>query len=347
VFRQGVYSALVPPRFRVLHPALFFVVAAWGLNFSMVKVTYLGFATALPVAHAPAAVTLLRYLGMWPIFAIAAWYESRWRIPRRQIGRVLLAQFVASGVYMILFMEGMRLAGPGPAAVMLGFAPLSTILLSLVLRMEKFSWSLLGGTLLATAGVVMVGLAAQTDSHSDPLGILLLFISALTWGLSVVMSKPILGEVKPFTMLAVGMPAALLLVTPYAWTAMGEVNWVAIAPNGWLGLAYLILVAGVAAFWAYYRGLSDVGPAQTGLVQYLIPPVAAISGFLMLGQAMTPLEWVGMAVVIAGLAWARRETTTVPPPETLVPEEVSLTHEHVDADDDQEDGERLSHDVRV
>lgn len=335
----------MPPRFRVLHPALLFVVAAWGLNFSVVKLTYQGFASALPMAHAPAAVTLLRYLGMWPIFAIAAWYESRWRIPRHQIGRVLLAQLVASGIYMILFMEGMRLAGPGPAAVMLGFAPLSTILLSLMLRMERFSWSLLGGTLLATAGVVLVGLAAQGDAYSDPLGILLLFLSAITWGLSVVMSKPILGEVKPFTMLAVGMPAALLIVAPYAWTAMREVNWSEISPQGWLGLAYLILVAGVAAFWAYYRGLSDIGPAQTGLVQYLIPPVAAISGFLMLGQVMTPLEWAGMVVVIAGLAWARRETTTVPPPETLVPEEVLLAQEHVNADEDQENRERLSHHV--
>jgi hypothetical protein len=47
------------------------------------------------------------------------------------------------------------------------------------------------------------------------------------------MSKPVLGEVGPFTMLAVGIPAAMLLVVPYGWDDMMAIQWQRIDFTGW------------------------------------------------------------------------------------------------------------------
>lgn len=289
----------------LLHPALLFVVFAWGFNFTVIKLLYEAFEPVLEPARAPAALTVLRYLIMWPLFALAAWHESRFRISRPMLWKSMLAQFVASGIYMVLFMEGMRMAGAGPASVIISFSPLVAILLAWGLKLERGSPRLVAGLTIASIGVALVGVNALSEGHGGLLGILLLLASALSWGVSVVMSKPVLGEVGPFTMLAVGIPAAMLLVVPYGWDDMMAIQWQRIDFTGWWTLGYLALVAGFGAFWAYYKGLADVGPTRTGLTQYLIPPVASILGWLVLGERMGAGEWIGLVCVLAGLALAR------------------------------------------
>lgn len=276
----------------------------------MVKLAYEGFGAALAAERVPAAMTLLRYVGMWPLFAIAAWFESRFRLSRGEMRASMLSQFVASGLYMVLFMEGMRLAGPGPAAVMVAVAPLATIVLSVLMRQETAVPKLWVGVGLATVGVTAVGAGSLQDHGGSVWGIGMLLASAVLWGWSVVLAKPVLGQVGPFTMLAVGIPAAMLLVVPYGAGAVAAVDWSGVTALGWLGAGYLAFVAGFAAFWAYYHGLRAVGATQTGLNMYLIPPTAAVFGWWILGDAMGWKEWLGMGLVLVGV-WIGRQATAV------------------------------------
>jgi len=106
----------------------------------------------------------------------------------------------------------------------------------------------------------------------------------------------------------------MLLVVPYGWDDMMAIQWQRIDFTGWWTLGYLALVAGFGAFWAYYKGLADVGPTRTGLTQYLIPPVASILGWLVLGERMGAGEWIGLVCVLAGLALARPPRLDDPAP---------------------------------
>ncbi|HXH61755.1 MAG TPA: EamA family transporter, partial [Fimbriimonadaceae bacterium] len=51
---------------------------------------------------------------------------------------------------------------------------------------------------------------------------------------------------------------------------------------------------------AYYRGLADVGPAKTGMVQFFIPPTAAFFAWAVFGGSFVPLQAIGMAIVVLG-----------------------------------------------
>ena len=57
------------------------------------------------------------------------------------------------------------------------------------------------------------------------------------------------------------------------------------------GLAYLL----------FFRIIERWGATRTTLVTYVIPLVAIVLGFIVLGERLRPLELVGAALIIAGV----------------------------------------------
>lgn len=74
----------------------------------------------------------------------------------------------------------------------------------------------------------------------------------------------------------------------------------------WSASGFAALVAGgvlgtVVGRWAMLRGIRLVGPTRTNTFQTATPISAAIAGWIVLGEGVSPLEAVGGAMTIAGL----------------------------------------------
>lgn len=299
------------------HPALVFVVIAWGFNFAVIKIAYHDFS--------PAALSLIRFLGMWPVLLIAT----------RMLGgslkyptgpdryRILWAGFLASGLYMVLFLEGMQRSGAAQGAITLATAPIFIGLFSVFAKQEPFRWQLLIGSLIAFVGVAIVVVAGGADIEGTVLGSMLVLASAIVWAWSVIVMRPLLARGAPVSVLTLSFPGAALALIPYGAVAVTETKWSQVSTAGWLALAYLVLVAGVLAFIAYYKGISDVGPNKTSMTQFFIPPTAAVGAWLLLGQPITIGQGVGLAVVILGVYLGSRKLkgrgSAVGAESTLVP----------------------------
>lgn len=282
------------------HPALVFVVIAWGLNFSVIKVAYKDLD--------PAAVGLFRYLWMLPLLALCCRLTGeKLSYPKGMGWRLNFAGFVGSGAYMAVFLEGMRTAPPTLAAIALATAPIMTIFLSVALRQDRFSWRLLVGSLIAFAGVAVAVLDSDSRSQGSLAGTLTVVGSAALWAVSIVLYKPLLKDIAPVRALTLSFPGAMVALLPYGAGKLASTNWSAISLNGWLSLAYLIVIAGVGAFVAYYKGLADVGPARASMTQYFVSPVAALCSAVVLRERVTVNEILGLAIVIGGVAMTSRK----------------------------------------
>ena len=90
--------------------------------------------------------------------------------------------------------------------------------------------------------------------------------------------------------------AAVLWITtglPYPASADGKV---------WLYLAMSALVGYVFGDWCLFNSYIVIGPKIGQLFMTLAPPIAAISGWLMLGEQMSWKAWLAMAITISGIA---------------------------------------------
>jgi drug/metabolite transporter (DMT)-like permease len=290
-------------RFRV-HPALAFVVVAWGVNFVAIKSAYTGFT--------PAAAGLLRYLAMVPLLLLWCWAARvPLRYPPGEFWRTNMAGFWGSGVYMVLFLEGMRLAAPAHAATALATAPILTTLMSVGLGMDRFNWQLAVGSAVAYFGVCFMALAGGSGGQGELLGTALVALSAVFWAWSVICYRRLVAHQAPLQALCLSFPAAMLVMGAYGARPLLATDWSAVPATAWWAMAYLVVVAGVLAFAAYYRGLKDVGPARTSLTQYFIPPTAALAQWLMLGSPPRLSDWVGLGLVAGGVALSASGRTPV------------------------------------
>jgi drug/metabolite transporter (DMT)-like permease len=279
---------------------LVFVVLAWGLNFVILKNAFAEWPTEV--------MMVLRYLLMVPCLWIYARLTGQLFWPAKGEGlKHWLAGFMSTGLYMVLFMEGMARVGAAQGAVCLATAPIWVSIFSVVLGQDRGRWGLYFGGGLAYAGVAAVILLGTGDRHWTPLGLLLTLGSALVWAISVVMMKPLLEDRPPIGVYLASYPGAALVLLPYGLKSVIGFDYSVISGYGWFGLAYLTIVAGTLAFGAYYASVQQVGPARASMVAYFVPLVAAASAWLIRGESMNWLQIAGVGVVLVGVAIATRK----------------------------------------
>jgi drug/metabolite transporter (DMT)-like permease len=72
------------------------------------------------------------------------------------------------------------------------------------------------------------------------------------------------------------------------------------------GLAYLVLISSVVGYIAWNWALAHGGIGRTGVLQFAQPVLIVLLAMLLLGEALTPSVIVSSAVILAGVAIARR-----------------------------------------
>ena len=69
-----------------------------------------------------------------------------------------------------------------------------------------------------------------------------------------------------------------------------------------LALLTLAIVGTTLAYLLYYWLVKQVGATQTSLVTYISPFTSIVWGALLLGERLTASDFVGFALILAGLA---------------------------------------------
>jgi drug/metabolite transporter (DMT)-like permease len=295
------------PKVPILHPGLLFVVVAWALNFCIVRVAYREWT--------PAALMLVRYLGTMPfMFLLAAGSGAKLSAPLKKWPGLLFAGMLASGVYMVLFLEGMQRTGAAQGAVTMATAPLFIALISFFLGGEKASWRWGVGSLVAFAGVALTHWEGLQTGQGTVTGFLLVLVASAVWAVSVHVIRPLVAELGSIEAMTLSLPGAMLVMAPYAGPGLMKFDFSSLTWVGWGALAYLIVVSGSLAFVAYYRAVQDLGAATASLTQYLIPPTAALFAVVVLGDQLHLLQVAGLALALCGVWIAQHRPAPAAPP---------------------------------
>lgn len=272
------------------------VALMWGFNFVAVKILY------RELSAVPAAIVRSVLMTVLLAGACVATKVSL-RIPKEIALRVHLQGLLSMGVYMYLFMKGMETTGAAEGAICLGTGPLFTLLLAILFKQEKFSWLVLGGTIVAFVGVAIVILTSP-DAQPGGNGLMgpaLLVLAAAVWASGTVVSRPLLAHINPLAMATFAMPAGTLFLLLTGWNDAIKVSWSGLSLTAWGMLLYFSLFAGFLGFWFFYKGVEQVGAAGAMLYQYFVAPLAAIFGFLVLHRGLSAVQFLGMAVLLTGV----------------------------------------------
>jgi inner membrane transporter RhtA len=162
----------------------------------------------------------------------------------------------------------------------------------------------------AMAALGVLALAGPLGGSTDAIGIAFALVAAAGWAAYILIAQR-LGRVYPGASgLAAGVLVAAILQAPVG-IAMGGTELLAPAV---LGVAVVVsLLSTVLPYGAEIEALRRIPPAPFGVLMSLEPAVAALVGFIGLGQDLSATEIAGIAFVVAASIGAIRSARTAPP----------------------------------
>ncbi|MGW0813978.1 EamA family transporter [Streptomyces viridiviolaceus] len=195
--------------------------------------------------------------------------------------------------FPLLFLSAYRLPG-GMAAVVGSVGPLFVVGLSaLLLGQRPTVRSVLTGVV-AAFGVSLVVLRAA--GALDALGVLAALASTASMSAGTVLTKR-WGRpqgVGPLALTGWQLTAGGLLIAPLALLVEGAPPALDGPAVG--GYLYLALANTAVAYWLWFRGIGRLSATQVTFLGPLSPLTAAVVGWAALGEALTPVQLVGMAL---------------------------------------------------
>ena len=197
-------------------------------------------------------------------------------------------------------------------------APLFTAIFTLIYKRwgkDRFSrglepirlgWPLIGGTVLAFAGMALVvfdGARLQLSATGD----LLAIGAALCWAVYSLFMAEMTREYGTVTATRKVFFYGLLTIIPFLPGHLSSTEILA-QPVVWGNLLFLGLVASLICFIAWNLVMEKLGNVSSTNYVYLNPVFTLLTAIAILGEKLTIPAAVGCAAILAGVIWAGRSS---------------------------------------
>lgn len=223
---------------------------------------------------------------------------------RSDIAGILAAGIFAIGLANAFIFIGQQYTTSGVASIIYSLNPILTpVFAAVLLSDENLSRYGMAGMLLGFVGVALV-----VDIHpaslfgGEVIGQMVLFAAAVTGALGSVLIRWADSSLSSAVRTAWGLPVGALMCHILSISAGEQLSMISWTPAGLLALGYVGVFSGALAFIAYFDLLDDVGAIRGNLVFYVVPIVATLGGWILLGEEISALTVIGFLTIFLGFA---------------------------------------------
>ena len=295
------------------------VVAVWGVTFVSTKVL-------IGAGMHPVAIFFVRfmlaYAGIWLYITLSRQPAKLWYGWKEELVFLLLG---VSGGSLYFLTENLALAYTQATnvAFLVCSAPLFTAIFTLIYRRfgkgrfvdglepVRLGWPLVGGTVLALAGMAMVvfdGARLQLSARGD----LLAIAAALCWAVYSLFMSQMTRNHGTVTATRKVFFYGLLTILPFLGGYKDSFAPAILGQTAvWFNLLFLGLVASLLCFILWNLAMDKLGNVTTTNYVYLNPVFTLLSAMVLLGERMTLLAGIGCAAILAGVIWAGQRSNSL------------------------------------
>jgi len=278
---------------------------------------------ALQAGVAPLEISFWRAAIGGLLFAVHAAARGRLRLARSDLPAVAGFALLGVTIFYWAYFRAVELGGAALAAILLYTAPAWVALAAALWLGERLTARKSVAVALTLAGIALV---AFGSGSGVPAGTATTRVQALGWGLLAgvayaayyLFGKRYFARYDASTLFAYALPLGALLLLP-------GVTFGHKSAQDWLVLVFLAVVPTYAAYSLYSFGLARVEATRAATVATIEPVAAAALAYVVWGEALRPIGYLGAALVLAGVLVVATERPTreavQPPHEGPAPNE--------------------------
>jgi probable blue pigment (indigoidine) exporter len=263
--------------------------------------TYLAITELLPPGR-PLQVASMRVVPAGLVLVALGTLGSRQRPRFPDWGRTAsLALFNVALFFPLLVVAVQRLPG-GTAAAVGGTQPLLVAGLGRVLAGRPIRRRDLLVGIVAVVGVALVVL--RPGAGLDHVGLLAAVAANLAFATGVVLTKRFPAPTDRVTATGWQLLLGGAVLVPLAFVVDGPLP--ALSGRSVVGIAYLSLVATALAFVLWFDGIRRLPGAAPPLLGLAAPVTGAALGWIVRGEALSPIQLLGFAITLGAIAHGAR-----------------------------------------
>ena len=260
--------ALAVPGKITVHSALFTVSLLYGINYSIAKI-------AMPKYIEPFGFIVLRLLVGTTLFWIMSSLVSKEKIDKKDVWLLIRCAFFGAAANMIFFFKGLSLTNPINASVIMIMTPIIVLITAYFYKSETLNIYKILGILLGCIGAFLLitkdGISISNDTF---LGDLFIMLNASSYGIYLVLVKPLMLKYKPITIIKWVFLIGSFMSLPFGILELNQVEWVSIPPMAWMSIAYVLLGTTFVVYFLNIWALQYVDSSVVGIYVYLQPIIS-------------------------------------------------------------------------
>jgi drug/metabolite transporter (DMT)-like permease len=232
------------------------------------------------------------------VATVAIFYATGRRLRLRSF-RLSLVGGIAFGGDIVLFFTALKNTTVANATVVGALQPALVMLVAGPMFGEPVTAGIIGWSLAAIVGVVIVVYGSSGAPVWSVTGDLFAVGALLAWTLYFIASKRVSGKIAPFEYLTSMLVIAAVLVAPIALLSGQRID--PGGPGQWAWIAALAIGSGGVGHLLVNWAHPHIDLTVMSLLTLAIPVVAVISAAILLHESIDWVQVVGMAVVLAAV----------------------------------------------
>ena len=159
------------------------------------------------------------------------------------------------------------------------------------------------GALISLTGVAMVaGISFALSGTAK--GYLFMAGSCLSWVFYCFLTRPLFTRCSRIYIVFWQSVVGFIGFLPFTFLEVFNRKMQTMPLSVWFHVIFLGLCCSALCYLLYSLALKELGVAVSSLFINVIPIISAIGGFFILGERLTPFQWLGAVLVLAGVYMA-------------------------------------------
>jgi drug/metabolite transporter (DMT)-like permease len=206
-------------------------------------------------------------------------------------------------INQVFFLYGLSITTPINSSIIMISNPIMVFIFTLFILKERITLLKISGLSLAIIGAIMIlSLRGNFEVGSDTIaGDLMTLINSASWGIFIVMAKPIMQKYNTPTAMRWMFLFGSLYILPLGLVETLHTDWSNFTPHAIFALSFVVVATTFFAYLLNVYGLQELSPNTVSAYIYLQPFLASLFAILIGEDKLTPTKLVSGILIILGL----------------------------------------------
>jgi drug/metabolite transporter (DMT)-like permease len=278
------------------HLALLVANLVYGANYTIAK-------EVMPEFIQPSGFILLRVLVALVLFFSVHKIWIREKIHKSHLPLLLLCGITGVTVNQLLFFEGLALTTPINAALIMTTNPVLVLVMAAIIIKEKITSIKVAGIVAGISGAVLLILYKSNFDASGGtfLGDLFIFFNAMSYGVYLVIVKPLMNKYNPVTVMMWVFLFGTIFVVPFGYHELRAVQWTEFSGFIWWAVVYVVIATTFLAYLLNTVALKSLSPSIVSIYIYLQPLFATFIAMVSGRDRFSLIHFVSAVLIFTGV----------------------------------------------